>query len=438
VNNGQSETIGHPQSMLDSASMSWNQIRAVAITSAIAALDGYDVLAATFAAPGIARNLGLDQAALGTFLSSGLIGMAVGSLLLAPLADRFGRRPMVIFNLALMGLGMMMTAFAQSLTLLIFWRLITGIGIGSMVPIVAPLAAEYANARRRTLALAAMTIGYPVGGMVGGFGAAVLLTHFDWPAVFFLGTALSVLLFPLVLLWMPEPLPFLLKRDDAEALGRVNALLARFGQPAVSRLPKPPLASGTTYRQIFAPEQRVWTLRAAAAYPLFMFTLYYIMSWMPQIVVNAGYSPSAATMVSTIAAMAGAIASIILGFCGPSISRVGMGIIISGLGVAAVLFVILPPSLSLYMLAGGLVGICLYGGSVGIYAFIVNAFPVAMRATGIGFSMALARGAGAVSPALAGMLIAGGGKQAVVAAMIGSAAVISGIIVAASPARSSR
>jgi len=416
--------------------MSRNQIRAVAVTSVLAGLDGYDVLAATFAVPGIARSWGVDEAALGLFLSSGLIGMAAGSLLLAPLADIIGRRKMVILNLVVMGFGMAMTGLAQSLPTLIFFRLLTGIGIGAMVPIVTPLAAEYANAHRRTLALAVMTIGYPVGATLGGFGAAVLLTHFGWPVVFFLGAALSFFLLPFVLLWMPEPLPFLLKQSDDKALHRVNALLQRFGHPPVNALPQPPrTAASAPYRQIFASGQRLWTLRAAAAYALFMFTLYYIMSWMPQIVAQAGYSASSATMVSTVAALAGTIASIALGFFGPRISRLGIGAIIAGLGGAAVLFTAVPSSLGLFMLAGGLVGICLYGGSVANYAFIVNAFPAAMRATGIGFVMALARGGGAASPALAGILIAGGTNQMIVAAIMGSAAIISGIIVATSPIR---
>ncbi|WP_174273334.1 MFS transporter, partial [Sphingomonas bacterium] len=213
----------------DAAPMARAQIAAVAVTIALSALDGYDVLSVTFAAPAIAIDWGIGKAALGVLLSAGLAGMALGSLGLAPFADMVGRRRMVLASLVLMAAGMLLSAFAHSLPQLVAWRVLTGLGIGAMVAVINPLAAEFANARRRSLALALMAMGYPLGGLVGGLAAALFLRLYGWPAVFLAGAVAAGLLLLVVLRFLPEPLAFLLARPRQDGLARVNALLARCG-----------------------------------------------------------------------------------------------------------------------------------------------------------------------------------------------------------------
>jgi AAHS family 4-hydroxybenzoate transporter-like MFS transporter len=130
----------------DDANMSRTQIGAVALTVILSALDGFDVLSVTFAAPAISRDWGLGKGALGIVLSSGLGGMALGSFLLAPLADMFGRRRLILLSLSLMAIGMALSAMASSLPELAGWRVVTGLGIGACVAVINPIAAEFANA----------------------------------------------------------------------------------------------------------------------------------------------------------------------------------------------------------------------------------------------------------------------------------------------------
>lgn len=146
---------------LDRAPMSGTQIRTVAILGALAALDGYDVLAVTFAAPGITAEWGIDRSALGIVFSMSLLGMALGSFLIAPFADRFGRKPLVLITLWLMAGGMLLSAFAQNVTDLSIYRVVTGLGIGGMISVVIPMLAEFANARRRALAVGLGALGFP-------------------------------------------------------------------------------------------------------------------------------------------------------------------------------------------------------------------------------------------------------------------------------------
>src|SRR5215218_3642054 len=119
-----------PRTVLAESPMSRAQIIAVAITIALNALDGFDVLAISFASPGIAAEWGIDRSALGVVLSMELIGMAIGSLVFGNVADRIGRRPTLLFCLSLMTIGMFMATTAGGVTSLSAWRVLTGLGIG--------------------------------------------------------------------------------------------------------------------------------------------------------------------------------------------------------------------------------------------------------------------------------------------------------------------
>lgn len=352
-------------------------------------------------------------------------------LLLAPVADMIGRRRMVMVNLLLMMTGMLMSAFSHSIGELSAWRVITGLGIGSMVPIITPLAVEFANARRRALSLAIMSIGYPIGGTLGGFVAAILLHWFDWPAVFLFGAVLALVLLVAVACWLPEPLAFLVERRDAGTLDRVNALLARFGLPAVAALPPPPpTRRHAPYREIFSRGRRAATLRITLVNLLYVMTVYYVLSWMPQMVADSGFSAPVATMVSALASLGGIVACILVGIVAPRVNlRALVAGLMIGLGIATPIFGFTPPSLPLLALMGIVAGAFLYSGITGLYALIVDTFEPRMRATGVGFVMGIGRASGAIAPLIAGTLFSLGAGRGEVSAALGAAALLAGLIV---------
>jgi MFS family permease len=154
--------------LLDGAPMGRLQIAAIILCVLLNALDGFDVLAISFASPGIAIEWGVDRAELGLVLSMELIGMAAGSVILGNLADRIGRRPIILLCLALMALGMLSASFSFSVISLSAVRLVTGLGIGGMLACTNTMVAELANARARSLAITVMAAGYPIGAILGG------------------------------------------------------------------------------------------------------------------------------------------------------------------------------------------------------------------------------------------------------------------------------
>src|SRR5580704_5524787 len=133
-----------PRQMLAESPMTLAQMRVIAITIGLCALDGFDVLAISFASPGIAQEWGINRAALGVVLSMELLGMGVGSILLGGIADRVGRRYTVLGCLLIMTLGMALAATAHSILALSVWRVVTGLGIGGMLASLNAIASEFA------------------------------------------------------------------------------------------------------------------------------------------------------------------------------------------------------------------------------------------------------------------------------------------------------
>jgi len=226
-----------PQAILETGPMSRVQWATVAVMVGLNALDGFDVLSISFASPGIAKAWGIERAALGLVLSMELIGMALGSLTLGGLADRIGRRAMILACLVVMTCGMSGAASAHNVEILSAWRLLTGIGIGGMLAATNAAVAEAANADRRSLCVVLMAAGYPIGTIVGGSIAAVLLGHYGWQSVFVFGAIVTATFIPLVVLVAPESIAFLLHKRPPNALQKINRRLVRMGHAPVEALP---------------------------------------------------------------------------------------------------------------------------------------------------------------------------------------------------------
>ena len=284
-----------PREMLARAPMGAMQVIAVSLCVFLNALDGFDVLSISFASPGIAAEWSIDRGALGVVLSMELIGMAVGSVLIGGLADRIGRRPTILACLVIMAVGMFMASTAGDVQILSVYRFATGLGIGGMLASTNAMVAEYANARHRSLAVIIMAAGYPMGAIVGGSIASMLLASFDWRAVFVFGSIVTAVTIPLVLILLPESIEHLAQRRPRRALERINATLARMGHGAIEALP--PVEGGgprAGFAQLFSRRLARTTVLLTAAYFAHIMTFYFILKWIPKIVVDMGFAPSAA------------------------------------------------------------------------------------------------------------------------------------------------
>jgi AAHS family 4-hydroxybenzoate transporter-like MFS transporter len=392
---------------LDAATLSRAQILAIGVTALLSALDGYAVLAVTFAAPAITSEWSIGRAALGVVLSAGLVGMAGGSLALAPLADVVGRRVMIFCALVLVTVGMLLSAGAHDVAELSLWRVVTGLGVGVLVAVITPLAAEIANARRRALAVSVMAAGYPAGGVLGGLASALLLRAFGWPSIFIAGGLAALVLLPICAIWLSESPAFLLGKRTPDRLNRLNGLLIRWGHAAAPdlALSGEPRASG--YRRLFALDQLRSVLHLTLANLLYVFTVYYVLSWLPQLVADAGFNPATASLVSGLASLMGVIGGVGLGALTDRL-RVSVlaPVAMAGFALGTVVLGLAPSSLLALACAAAMAGLFLYAGIAGIYAILAQAFRLEARAAGSGFVIGVGRGGSALAPYAAGALFA--------------------------------
>ena len=399
-----------PRAVIDRNPMSRFQWGIVAIMVGLNALDGFDVLSISFASPGIAAAWGIDRAALGIVLSMELVGMAIGSLVLGGIADRIGRRATILACLAVMAIGMSGAALAGGIAMLCVWRVLTGLGIGGMLAATNAAVAEAANEKQRSLCVVLMAGGYPVGSVVGGSISAMLLAHYDWRAVFAFGAVVTLGFVPLVLWRAPESIAFLMHRRPPGALERINATLARMGHPPIDALPEQePAARQVPLLSLFSPALSSLTLLLTLAYLAHIMTFYFILKWIPKIVVDMGFAPSAAAGVLVWASLGGATGSLLLGLL---TKRVRLLPLTVGAMLASVALVVVFgrgwSDLGTLSLVAGVTGFCTNAGVVGLYALIARAFPTGVRATATGFVIGVGRGGSAAAPALAGLLFAAG------------------------------
>lgn len=393
---------------LDAAPLSRTQMLGILLCLLLNALDGFDVLAISFASPGIAAEWGIDRAALGLVLSMELIGMAVGSVVLGAYADKAGRRPAILLCLVIMASGMLAATFSRDVAMLSAFRLFTGLGIGGMLACTNAMVAELANARTRSLAVGLMASGYPVGAIVGGSIAAQLLVGGDWRHVFLFGAGMTALFLPLTWFLLPESIRYLCQRQPADALVRVNQLLARMGQGAVAALPpRAQGGGGLPLARLFTGPLARTTILLTIAYFCHIMTFYFILKWVPKIVVDMGYPAAQAAGVLVWANVGGLAGAVLLSMLSWRLPLRGLLVVALVAATAMVtLFGQGQRDLAGLALIAGIAGFCTNAGVVGMYALIAQSFPTEARGSGTGFVIGVGRGGAALGPIVAGLLFA--------------------------------
>lgn len=431
------EGADDPRAIIARSPMRARQLLAIAVCVALNALDGFDVLSISFASPGIAAEWGIDRGALGIVLSMELIGMAAGSVLLGPLADRMGRRPTALLCLVLMALGMAATAHVTSISQLAAFRFLTGIGIGGMLACTNAMVAEYASDRWRGAAVAVMAAGYPMGAIGGGAFATSLLTDGIWRDVFTFGAVASAALIPFLLLLAPESVGFLLQRDRrGDSLAQINRALRGLGHGPVNSLPESgvKVRRKTSLHRLFASDLRRTTLLLAAAYFCHVMTFYFILKWVPKIVVDMGYDASAAGGVLVYANVGGLAGALLLSVL---TLRLPLRWIMVGTMAMSTLMVIWfgqgQTDITGLAFAAAAAGFFTNAGMVGFYALIAASFPTEVRGGGTGFVIGIGRGGAALGPVVAGFLFQSGMGLSRVAVAMGLGSLIAAAAILSVP-----
>ena len=415
-----------PRETIDQSPMSLMQMFIIAITMGLNGLDGIDILSISFASTGIATEWGIDKGGLGIVLSMELFGMAVGSIVIGWVADIIGRRKTMIGCLITMAIGMFMVTTVNNVIELSIWRIITGLGIGGLLSTVTAITAEFSNLKNRHLCVSLMAIGYPIGGIIGGEVARRLLVELDWRYIFYFGAALTAFFIPLFFFVVPESVYWLVRKQPAGALEKVNKTLKRIGYNVIGVLPEVTAeVRKKSFGDLFATELRRTTIIITVAYFLQITTYYFILKWLPNVVASMGFSASEGANMLKYANIGGATGGAILGLMTLrlDLKRLTM----ATLALSAVSITILgltPADLDYIKVIACMCGFFGNSGIVGMYALFPASFPTHVRASGTGFAVGVGRGGAIVSPIIVGFMFQAGLPLPTVAMVISTGALI--------------
>lgn len=420
--------------MMDERPMKSFQWGVIALCFLINMLDGFDVLVMAFAAASVSAHWSLNGTQLGYLLSAGLVGMAIGSLFIAPWADRFGRRPLILFCIAVAGTGMILSAHAGSVVHLGLMRFLTGLGIGGILASSYVIAGEYASKRWRGLAISLQSTAYALGATIGGIIAAKIIPSLGWQSIFLYGGITTLATLPIMFFWLPESLDFLLGRQPSGALRRINTLLSKVGLPNIDVLPPIAGHKRTTVRQsftgLFAPKLLPSTLLIWLSFFLVMFGFYFVLSWTPRLLVSAGLSNQQGITGGVLLNVGGIVGTSLIGLLAARfrMARV-LTIYLLANAVLMSVFVSLLADLNVAFFVALLIGIFVNGCVAGLYALTPSIYDSTQRVTGLGWAIGIGRVGAILSPLVAGKLINASWQPAQLFTLFGGAFVLAAVAV---------
>lgn len=385
------------------------QYAVIALCFLLNVMDGMDVLVIAFAAPALAAEWSIGPESLGIVFGMGTFGMVAGAMLLAPLADRLGRRTLILLSVAAVGSSVALTALAGNIQQLLVLRFISGLGIGVLLASSATMAAEYAPDRKRNFVVGFVLAGYTIGAFGSGIIAAQIIPAYGWQMMFVIAGVASLVTLPFLVWLLPESLDFLARVQPHNALAKINRILQRMAMPALTELPAlARVEKAANVPALLRRERRPATLMLWSAFFMSFAALYFLLSWIPKLA-------SATGIALELAIYAGAVFNLgaFFGIClqGWLSLTFGLQRTIAVFMFAAALFMLLFGYVAeswLVLLMFGLIGFTVQGGFVGLYAVAARLYPAELRNTGIGWAIGLGRFGAVVGPIAGGYLIAAG------------------------------
>ncbi|WP_297844544.1 MFS transporter [Pseudomonas sp.] len=396
--------------VIDDRPMSRMQLEVVALCVLVAILDGFDTQIIGFLVSPIASSLGVTPSAFGPVFAAGLFGLMLGALGLAPLADKIGRKKVLLASILTFGACALLTAFVQDFEQLLVVRLLTGLGLGGAIPNLVALASEYSPRRYSRISVTLLFCGMPLGAMIAGTTADQLLAVWGWRNLFLIGGVLPLGVAFVVLFRLPESVEFLTRNPRNRS--KVERIIARL-VPELIQLPTS-LLTPRSQAPVKIPLSRLFadgmwrrTLLLWLPYSMNLLILYFIMSWVPTVLVAAHEPLSMGIKAIILFSLGGVFGSILQGWL---MNRLGAIRVLMAEFCGYLLLVLLlsqmPISMAPFLIVMFALGVLVQGAQAGLNALAAEIYPQEIRSTGVGWALGIGRIGSILGPVFGGLMLA--------------------------------
>jgi AAHS family 4-hydroxybenzoate transporter-like MFS transporter len=392
-------------------------------------LDGMDNQAIAYVAPSLSAAWGLPRGALGPVFTAGVFGVALSALIVGPLADRYGRKRILVgtilyfslLSLAIAETDVLAQALrvfdpqAKNIRILMILRFLAGIGLGAVLPMTVVFVQEFAPKRRRAAMVTSMGCGYAVGAATGGVIASYLVPRLGWTSMFYVGGVLPIVLAAALWRWAPESIRYLaLKPERAAELAallrriRPDMPAARDAHFVIGAEPGGD-AKGWRVLRLFAAGRVGVTLLLAFAFFMNLLALNFLNNWLPTLAAETGLPEALALRAASALQFGGMLGIVSMGFLAdrfgffrvlPAAYALG-GVFMALIGSVGAAFY---PVTAMIFVAG----FCNIGTQITLSALAASLYPTDIRSTAASWTHGLARMLSIVSPYLGGVLLAEG------------------------------
>ena len=373
--------------------------------------DGYDLFNAAYVIPLVRQTWQPSATLIGIMLSSGIAGLSIGSVLQGVLADRFGRRKIMILALWLLtASSVLLATLVHSAVGFAVARLILGTALGMVTPLALTCINEWAPRKQaNTYATWVFQFGFSAGGIFAGIAGIVLTHQFGWQSFYYIG-ALSAVVAIAAMIWLPESIQFLLLRNRLEearswlSIARPDRLSV-YAHAEFTALN--PVTRVGSIADLLSPLYRRNTIVHWIVGFLSLFCIHGLTGWLPSLVVRSGAGVNSAFAYGTLTMVASVFGGICMGWLADRLqSRIRAMIIgyamaalsMTGLGLAMGHSFVLP------MVAA--TGFFIFGAQAVLNNYQAMSYRTEVRGTGMGVAVGLNRVGGILGPVIVGAIAA--------------------------------
>jgi AAHS family 4-hydroxybenzoate transporter-like MFS transporter len=394
--------------IIDQQPLSRFQITTIALCALVMVLDGFDTQCIGFLVPSIAETFHLPLQAFTPVFAWGLIGFMTASMIMGPVADRWGRKWPVVVSTLIFATFATLTGRATSFHEIVIFRALTGLGLGGAMPNVVALTSEYAPKRLQRVFVSTLFFGMPLGALLGGLAASAMIPAWGWRSVFYLGGILPLVVALVLIKALPESVKYLAVRSgDSRKIAAIMARVAPGADVTASSLIAPDTRSkGLPVKYLFVEGRAFGTVLLWVPFFMNLLMIYFIVSWLPALLRQAHMPVSAGVKAISMFSLAGIIGSLAQGRL---MNRYGAYMVmvteflVSTLLIGSLAFA--AGSLLFIMAVTFVLGFTIQGAQGGLNALAASFYPTAMRSTGVGWALGIGRIGSIVGPVLGGVML---------------------------------